>query len=288
MIANYYLKLGAAGLSLCGLLIACNNSSQQHEAATAADSTLTSTVLKEQTVSVHVDGDTLICYLAYNDSIKGKRPAVLVIPEWWGLTEYPRKRARMLAQLGYVAMAVDIYGDARVADSPAAAQAYAGPFYKNPEKAKIRIDSAIAQLKTFDVVDPNNIGAIGYCFGGGVLLNTVRLGDDLRGVVSFHGSLIGTPARKDLLRTKILVCHGNADQFVTAKDVALFKKQMDSIGASYTFVGYDGATHAFTNPDATVIGQKFNMPIAYNPKADTSSWNAMKDFFAGLFGHGGM
>jgi dienelactone hydrolase len=283
MIAKNYPGLFAGSLLLSGLLIACNNSSQQSNTAPATDSTLTSAVLKEQTVSVHADGDTLICYVAYNDSIKGKRPAVLVIPEWWGLNEYPRKRARMLAQLGYVAMAVDMYGDGRVADSPAAAQAYTGPFYKDPAKAKLRIDSAIARLKTFDVVDPNNIGAIGYCFGGGVLLNTVRLGDDLKGVVSFHGSLIGTPARKDLLRTKILVCHGNADQFVTAKDVAEFKKQMDSIGASYTFIGYDGATHAFTNPESDVNAQKFKMPVAYNPKADTASWNAMKDFFASVF-----
>ena len=282
MTASNYLQLGA--FSLLGFLIACNNSSQQPGTTTsAADSGLTSAVLKEQTLSVHVDGDTLICYVAYNDSIKGKRPAVLVIPEWWGLTEYARKRARMLAQLGYVGMAVDMYGNGRVADSPSAAMAYSGPFYKDPQKAKVRIDSAIARLKTFDVVDPNNIGAIGYCFGGGMLLNTVRLGDDLKGVVSFHGSLIGTPARKDLLRTKILVCHGNADQFVTAKDVAEFKKQMDSIGASYTFIGYDGATHAFSNPEATELGQKFKMPIAYNAKADTASWNAMKDFFATLF-----
>ena len=283
MMIKHYEKLGATALLLCALLTACNNSSQQSATSPANDSIASSTVLKEQTVSVHADGDTLICYVAYNDTIKGKRPAVLVIPEWWGLNEYPRKRARMLAQLGYVAMAVDMFGNARVADSPAAAMAYSGPFYKNPLKAKVRIDSAIAKLKTFDVVDPDNIGAIGYCFGGGVLLNTVRLGDDLKGVVSFHGSLIGTPARKDLLKSKILVCHGNADQFVTAKDVAQFKKQMDSIGASYTFIGYDGATHAFTNPESTTNGQKFKMPIAYNPTADTASWNAMKGFFAALF-----
>ena len=282
MTASNFLKLGVG--SFLGLLIACNNSSQQPGTTSqSADTTLTSTVLKEQTLSVYTDGDTLICYVAYNDSIKGKRPAVLVIPEWWGMTEYPRKRARMLAKLGYVGMAVDMYGNGRVADSPSTASVYSGPFYKEPQKGKVRIDSAIARLKTLDVVDPNNIGAIGYCFGGGVLLNTVRLGDDLKGVVSFHGSLIGTPARKDLLRTKILVCHGNADQFVTARDVALFKKQMDSIGASYSFIGYDGATHAFTNPDADVYAQKFKMPVAYNPKADTASWNAMKDFFASVF-----
>ncbi|HUB59679.1 MAG TPA: dienelactone hydrolase family protein [Puia sp.] len=283
MITKNSLKSGAAILALTGFLTSCNNSGQQNTAtASVSDSTLTSTVLKEQTVSVYADGDTLICYVAYNDSIKGKRPAVLVIPEWWGMTEYPRKRARMLAHLGYVGMAVDLYGKGKAADSPSTAMAYSAPFYKDPEKAKIRIDSAIAKLKTLDVVDPDNIGAIGYCFGGGMLLNTVRLGDDLKGVVSFHGSLLGTPARKDLLRTKILVCHGNADQFVTAKDVAEFKKQMDSIGASYTFIGYDGATHAFTNPDATAIGEKFKMPIAYNAKADTASWNAMKVFFASV------
>ena len=144
--------------------------------------------------------------------------------------------------------------------------------------------AAIAKLKSYDNVDTSAIGAIGYCFGGGVLLNTVRLGDDLKGVVSFHGSLLGTPARKDLLRTKILVCHGNADKFVTPDMVAEFKKQMDSIGASYTFIGYDSATHAFTNPESDVNGPKFHMPIAYNPKADTASWNAMVGFFKNVFG----
>lgn len=279
-----YTKQFLGCLLLSWLFTSCNNNSSAPPTSGSAAGDSAAAVLKEQTLTVNTDGDTLICYVAYNDSIKGKRPAVLVIPEWWGLNDYPRMRARMLAGLGYVAMAVDIYGDAKVADSPAAAMAYSKPFYMNPEKGKIRIDSAIARLKTFDVVDPANIGAIGYCFGGGVLLNTVRLGDELKGVVSFHGSLLGTPARKDLLRTKILVCHGNADQFVTAKDVATFKKQMDSIGAAYTFIGYDSATHAFTNPGSTAVGQKFHMPIAYNAKADTASWDAMKTFFATLFG----
>jgi dienelactone hydrolase len=282
MTASNFLKLGVG--SLFGLLFACNNSSRQPGSATSAvDSTSGSTVLREQTLSVHAGGDTLICYVAYNDSIQGKRPAVLVMPEWWGLNEYARRRARMLAQLGYVGMAMDLYGNGKVADSPATAQVYTAPYYKDPWKAKLRIDSAIARLKTLDVVDPEKIGAIGYCFGGGVVLNVARLGDDLKGVVSFHGTLLGTPARKDLLRTKILVCHGNADQYVTANDVAEFKKQMDSIGASYTFIGYDGAAHAFSNPDATEIGQRWKVAIAYNAQADTASWNAMKGFFAMVF-----
>jgi dienelactone hydrolase len=284
MMSMNYLKAFTGSLLLSGLLAACNNGSDNKQEAAQPAETDTTVTLKEQTVTVNSDGASLSCYVVYNDAIKGKRPAVLVLPEWWGITDYPRMRARMLAQLGYVGMAVDLYGDGKVADSPALAQTYAMPFYQHPEKAKTRIDSCIAKIRSFDVVDSANIGAIGYCFGGGMLLNTARLGDDLKGVVSFHGSLIGTPARKDLLRTKLLVLHGNADQFVTPKDVAAFKKQMDSIGASYTFIGYDSATHAFTNPASTANGQKFHMPIAYNAKADTASWEAMKNFFATLFG----
>lgn len=275
-----YSKWLAGGLILASIVTACNNEPKQDTTATpATDSTNT---LKEETISFTADGANLTAYVAYMGG-SNKRPAVIVVPEWWGLNDYPKMRARELAKLGYVGMAIDVYGDGKIAETPDSAQAYATPFYMHPEKAKTRIDGAIAKIKTYPFVDTANIGAIGYCFGGGILLNTVRLGDDLKGVVSFHGSLLGTPARKDLLRTKILVCHGNDDKFVSQKDVATFKKQMDSIGASYKFVGYDSATHAFTNPASTANGQKFHMPIAYNAKADTASWNEMKDFFSTLF-----
>ncbi|MDP4151507.1 MAG: dienelactone hydrolase family protein [Bacteroidota bacterium] len=260
--------------------MACNNEPKQ-EAQSPSGSD--SAVYKEEMVTYNGDNATLNGYVVYDANNKNRRPAVLVVPEWWGLTDYPKMRAMKLAKLGYVAMAIDIYGGGKIADNPDSAKAFATPFYMNPQSAKARIDAAIAKIKTYPVVDTANIGAIGYCFGGGMLLNTVRLGDELKGVVSFHGSLIGTPARKDLLKTRILVCHGNADQFVTQKDVAAFKHQMDSIGANYQFVGYDSATHAFTNPDATAMGQKFHMPIAYNAKADTASWEAMQSFFNGLF-----
>jgi dienelactone hydrolase len=269
------------GCHLMALLFtACNNAPKQESTAPVADSTA---AMKEETITFRSDSATLHAFVVYDDSVKGKRPAVLVIPEWWGLNDYPKMRARELAKLGYVAMAVDLFGDGKVADNPDSAKAYAGPFYMHPEKAKARIDSAIAKIRTYDIVDPSKIGAIGYCFGGGMLINTVRLGDDLKGIVSFHGSLLGTPARKDLLKTRMLVCHGNADKLVTPKDVAAFKKQMDSIGANYTFIGYDSAMHAFTNPASTATGKKFNMPIAYNAKADLASWDAMKNFFADLF-----
>jgi len=269
-----------SSLLLAGIFVACNNETKPVAAAAASDST----GIKEENISFSADSANLNAFVVYNDSVKGKRPAVLVIPEWWGLNDYPKMRARMLANLGYVAMALDIFGDGKVADNPDSAKAYSAAFYMHPEKAKARIDAAIAKLRSYDNVDTANIGAIGYCFGGGMLINTARLGDDLKGIVSFHGSLIGTPARKDLLRTKMLICHGNADKFVSQADVAKFKKQMDSIGANYTFIGYDSATHAFTNPASTATGKKFNMPIAYNPAADTASWAAMKTFFASLFG----
>jgi len=276
-----YGKMVPGGLVMACLFAACNNGAPRQEStAPVADSMA---AMKEETISFSSDSANLRAFVVYNDSVKGRRPAVLVIPEWWGLNDYPRMRARELAKLGYVAMALDMYGDGKVADNPDSATKYSGPFYVHPEKAKRRIDSAIAKIRTYDIVDTSKIGAIGYCFGGGILINTARLGDDLKGIVSFHGSLLGTPARRELLRTKMLICHGNADKFVTAQDVAKFRKQMDSIGASYTFIGYDGATHAFSNPAADGYAKKFHMPIAYNAKADTASWAAMTRFFEDLF-----
>jgi len=276
-----YTQLLIGGLWMAGFLTACNNETKPAENAPAAAS---APVLKEENITYTGDSISMNGYVVYDDSNKAKRPAVIVVSEWWGLNDYPKMRAKKLAELGYVAMAIDMYGDGKVADNPDSAKAFAGPMYMHPDKAKARIDAAIAKLKTYGIVDTSKIAAIGYCFGGGMLLNTARLGDaELKGVVSFHGSLLGTPARKDLLKTRLLVLHGNADQIVSPKDVAAFKKQMDSIGADYKFIGYDSATHAFTNPHSTETGLKFKMPIAYNAKADSASWNEMKSFFDSLF-----
>lgn len=240
--------------------------------------------LKEESMSYTLDTTTMDGFIVYDENIEGKRPAVLVVHEWWGLNDYCKRRARMLAEMGYIAMAVDMFGSGKRADNPEDAGKLAAPFYQDPQMAKARFDAAVEELKKRPQTDTAKIAGIGYCFGGGTLLNIARLGDeDLKGVVSFHGSLLGTPAVKDLLKTKILVCHGNADQFVPAADVAQFKKQMDSIGADYIFKGYDSATHAFTNPDATAVGKKYNIPIAYNAAADEASWNEMKQFLVNLF-----
>lgn len=239
--------------------------------------------LKEENTTYLGDSVTMNGFVVYDENIEGVRPAVLVVPEWWGMNDYSKMRATELAKLGYIAMAVDIYGNGLTADNPDSAGKYAMPFYQNPQMAKARIDAAIAKIKTYAQTDAANIAAVGYCFGGGILLNTARLGSELKAVVSFHGSLIGTPADKNLLKTNILVCHGGADPFVPAAEATAFKQQMDSISAVYTFKEYAGAMHAFTNPNATAMGEKFKIPIKYDATADTASWKDMKVFLNGVF-----
>jgi dienelactone hydrolase len=241
------------------------------------------TMLKEETSNYISAPDTLQGFVVYDQHKIGKRPAVLIVHEWWGMNDYTKMRARQLAELGYMAMAVDLFGHGKNASNPQEAMDLTRPFYGNPQLAKIRLDAALKKIKEYPETDTDNIAAIGYCFGGWVVLNSAKMGADLKGVVSFHGGLSGVPANKDLLKAEILVCHGDSDKFVSRKDVQAFKHQMDSIGARYTFKTYANATHAFTNPASTENGKKFNLPIAYNPQADSASWNDMKNFFAALF-----
>ncbi|MBI3232520.1 MAG: dienelactone hydrolase family protein [Bacteroidetes bacterium] len=239
--------------------------------------------IKSESVEYTADSIKQISFVAYDESNTNKRPIVLVIPEWWGLNDYAKGRAKQLAELGYLAIAVDMYGEGKTADNPKDAGQLAGPFYQNPMMAKSKFDAALARAKTYAVADTTQIAAIGYCFGGSMVLNMARLGENLNGVVSFHGNLVGVPADKNLLKSKILVCHGEADQFVPPTEVATFKRQLDSIGAPYIFKSYPEATHAFTNPASTENGKKFSIPIAYNAAADSASWIEMKSFFGDIF-----
>jgi dienelactone hydrolase len=239
--------------------------------------------IKEETVTYTANGVTFKGFIAYDDNIKGKRPAILVVPEWWGLNDYAKMRVRKLAELGYIALATDMFGDGKVAENPTEAQQFTTPFYKDPTMAKSLLDAALMKLKEYSQTDPNNLAAIGYCFGGYIALNYAKLGADLKGVVSFHGGMGGAPVDKKLLKAKVLVCQGGSDKFVAQKDVDKFKHQLDSIGTENTVKVYANATHAFTNPDATATGKKFNMPIEYNPEADKDSWNDMKMFFGKVF-----
>lgn len=238
---------------------------------------------KEDEVTYKSDTTTLKSFVVYNAASNDKRPAVLVVPEWWGVNGYTKSRARQLAELGYVAMVVDFYGNGANASNPQEAGAMATPFYSDPSLAKSRIDAALSKLKEYSQVDTNKLAAIGYCFGGSMVLTAAKMGENFKGVVSFHGGLAGIPPSKDLLRSSILVCHGEADGFVPEAEVKQFRKSMDSVNADYTFKSYADATHAFTNPEADENAKKFGMPVSYNAAADTASWNDMKMFFGKIF-----
>lgn len=274
-------------LALMATIVSCNNEAskdaQSGDTTTHAGGTDTSGQIKEEAVSVQADTATLNSYVAYNAAEQGRRPIVLVIPEWWGLDDYVRTRARQLAQMGYFAMAVDMYGGGRVAANPQEAQSFAMPFYQNPQMGKARIDAALAKARTFPQADTAQTAAIGYCFGGSMVLNAANLGSDLDGAVSFHGGLEVARPQKDRIKARYLIAHGGADSFVPEAQVKAFRKSMDSVGANYTFKTYLNATHAFTNPEATAKGEKFKMPIRYNGAADTASWNDMKAFFGTIF-----
>ncbi len=278
------LQKWAGVIVLSGLFFSsCNNADQSSGTTPSTDSTTQTNVMKEENVQYEGDGVTMNGYIAYQNNSATARPAVIIIHEWWGLNDYAKRRARELAELGYVAMALDLYGNGVNVDNPSAADSLARPFYKNPAKMHARYLAALNKLKTYAVVDSSRIAAIGYCFGGAQVLNLARMGEDLKGVVSFHGNLIGVPLDPSKLKAEILVLHGNSDPMVPVSEVEQFRKEMEKSGAKYKFVGYDGATHAFSNPNATAIGQKFQIPIEYNAAADTASWNEMKAFFARIF-----
>ncbi|MDA8164752.1 MAG: dienelactone hydrolase family protein [Desulfobacteraceae bacterium] len=223
-------------------------------------------------------------YFAWDGAVKGRRPGILVVHEWWGHDEHARKRARMLAGLGYTALALDMYGEGRQAVHPAEARTFAAAVRENLPLATERFNAALALLRGHPTVDPGQTAAIGYCFGGGIALAMARTGADLAGVVSFHGSLAtGAPAKPGAVKAKILVLTGGADSMVPPEQVSAFEREMDAARADYRTIVYPGAKHSFTNPQADALGRKFNIPIAYDPEADRQSWQAMREFFEKLF-----
>jgi len=241
--------------------------------------------VKGEEVQYKAGNTVLKGYLAWDDAQKGKRPAVLVVHEWWGHNEYARERARMLAGLGYTALALDMYGDGHQAHHPDEAGKFSGEVRKNLALAKQRFDAAQHVLTKHPTVDGKNIAAIGYCFGGAIVLEMARLGESLKGVVSFHGPL-GTeqPAQPGRVKARVLVLTGEADPFIPAEQVEAFKKEMEAAKVNYRVVVYPGAKHSFTSPDADKLGQQFNMPaLAYNAIADNESWAEMQTFFKQIF-----
>jgi dienelactone hydrolase len=229
-------------------------------------------------------GQALEGWLAYDDSVKEPRPGILVFPEWWGLTDYPKHRAEQLAKLGYVAFAADMYGKGITTDDPNQAGQLAGKVKGDIDLLRARANAALDQLKSAPGVDPKQIAAIGYCFGGTVALELARSGADLAGVVSFHGGL-DTPRPDDAknIKGKILVCSGGDDAFVSPQQIAVFEDEMRKGNVDWQVIVYGGAHHAFTNPDA----DRHHIPnIGYNAAADHRSWAAMQDFFDEIFPNG--
>jgi dienelactone hydrolase len=241
-----------------------------------------SVVTKE--VIYTADSVTLKGFLAYDENVKGKRPGVIVVHEWWGNNDYSRMRARMLAELGYTALAIDMYGDGKVVDNPNDAGKMTMSVMQNPAGAKARFEAGINFLKEQSQTNPGKIAAIGYCFGGGVVLRMAVSGTDLNGVVSFHGGLpTDSITNPSTVKAKMLVCNGADDTFVPKEQISAFEKAMKDAGLNYEFINYAGSVHAFTNTAADSLGKKFNIPIAYNKTADEKSWEDMKKFLSKLF-----
>jgi dienelactone hydrolase len=240
--------------------------------------------VKGEAVEYNADGVTLKGYLAYDDAKKEQRPAVLVVHEWWGHNAYARKRADMLAEMGYTALAVDMYGDGKTADHPKDAGAFAGEVLKNKELAKKRFLAAMDLLKQNSTVQKESLAAIGYCFGGATVLNMARMGLDLKGVASFHGMLsTKEPAKAGEIKAKIMVFNGEADAMIPEEQVEAFKSEMKAAKADFEYVGYPNVQHSFTNPDADGVAQKFSLPLAYDKEADQDSWKKLDNFLKHIF-----
>ncbi len=264
-------------------LISCGGNQKPSE-ETTADPEKSSPQLVGKEIEYATDTITMKGYLAYDASQQGARPGVLVVHEWWGHNAYARRRADMLAEMGYTALAVDMYGGGKTADHPDDAGKFSQEVFENIESGMARFNAALELIKNHPSTDPNKIAAIGYCFGGGVVLHMARSGADLDGVVSFHGSL-GTesPAQEGDVVAAVLVCHGAEDPFVQPEQVEGLKAEMEAAKVDFTFIAYPGAKHSFTNPDADVFGEKFELPLAYNEAADSQSWQDMQEFFIRVF-----
>lgn len=240
----------------------------------------TQAAIHTETIDYQQDGTTLEGFLAYDDSFSGKRPGVLVVHQWLGLTDYEKMRAKMLAQLGYVAFCVDIYGKDNRPKNVQEAGALAGKFKADRQLLRARVNAGLDELKKNPLVDSSRVAAIGYCFGGTTVIELALSGAELNGVVSFHGGLDApNPDDAKNIKCSVLALAGADDPFQNPSDLAAFEKEMRDAKVDWEITFYGNAVHAFTQPNPG-----FSNPGAhYNEKADKRSWQAMKDFFAEIF-----
>jgi dienelactone hydrolase len=234
-------------------------------------------------VTYATDSTTMKGYIAYNENLKGKRPGIVVIHEWWGHNDYVRERADQLAELGYTAIAIDMYGDGKQAEHPEDAGKFSMSVMSNLPAATARFNAALDLLKQHETVDADKIAAVGYCFGGSVALTMANAGADLDAVAAFHSGVQLPVMPGENLKARVLVCNGADDPFVSAESVTAFKEAMDATGLPYEYIAYPGAKHSFTSKAADANGEKFDLPLEYNSEADAKSWESMKALFAEVF-----
>ncbi|MDI6854454.1 MAG: dienelactone hydrolase family protein [Deltaproteobacteria bacterium] len=226
-----------------------------------------------QTVEYRQNGTLLKGYLAYDDAVKGRRPGVLVVHEFWGLNDFARQRADKLAEMGYTALAVDMYGEGKVTRDRAEATKLAGHVRSTPLMRE-RAQAGLKVLRKHNLVDPQRLAAIGFCFGGTTVLELAYSGADVKGVVSFHGGLTAPkPEDRKRLKAKILILHGAEDPHVKAEEIKAFQEAMRQAGADWQMIYYGGAVHSFANPEA---GRDKSSGVAYDPKAAARSWQHMQ------------
>ena len=240
--------------------------------------------IRTEQIDYEANGVKLKGFVAWDANQPGPRPGVMVVHEWWGQTDYIRSRARMLAELGYTGFAVDMYGNGKTATHPDEAGKFMTEVLNNMDQGVARFTAAKKALEAQPGTDPSRIAAIGYCFGGAVVLEMARRGMDLKGVASFHGNLsTPSPAKPDAVKARILVLHGDDDVLIPQEQVDAFKSEMMNARANMKFLGYPGALHGFTNPEATANGKKYGLPLAYNKSVDEQSWAELKEFLAEVF-----
>jgi dienelactone hydrolase len=238
--------------------------------------------VKEEAVT-YTDGKTTMKgFVVYDTAVTGKRPGIVMVHEWWGITPHIHTEAKRFAQEGYTVFIADMYGDAKTADSPKDAGGLSGGVMKDPAAMESRFKAAQAELSKNATVNPQQIGAVGYCFGGAVVLNMARTGDDLKAVAGFHASLgLNTPApAPGTVKAKVLILNGADDPFVKKEQYDALKKDFDAAKVDYKIVTYPGAVHAFTNPEATALGEKFKLPLKYDANADQQSKAEADKLFA--------
>lgn len=253
-------------------------------AALCAITHLARAEVKTQEIDYKQGTTTLQGFAAWDDAStgKGKRPGVIIVHEWWGHNQHARNQALRLAKAGYVGFALDMYGKGKLAKHPEDAKAFVAEASKDPAVARARFDAAVAQLKKMPQVEATKIAAIGYCFGGGVVLDMARSGEELAAVATFHGSLSSElTAKKGSIKPRILVMTGGDDPMIGSAQVEGLRKELTAAGARFEIISYPGTKHSFTNPDADKAG----VPgLGYSPTADKESFAALTKMLHEVFG----